>query len=379
MGLSSSRVGVVGLLVFGWASGCGEDREGDDGEQLPTGITVGDTDSAADDPAGDSNPGSGNDSADTILLDVGSGETDGLDCQEGEVCDECVALEHVPCDSGTTELSHAIGLTCPGEPTVTVSTDGSQLAMGTRTGFGTTGTWAPREGESFAVLGSGLVEDLDRATPTGFEFDEDPTHCNDDLGGEYDHGDTLPAPLRINDVGGDCGTNPALIGTGDCSNTIEEQFSQGIVAEDYTELRIQATVPPSTNSLSYDFAFFSTEYPFYYGSEFNDMFVAWLESENWTGNISFDEQDNPISLNAGFLDYQDNGGNVHPEFEGTCMKRHAGTKWLSTTAPVTPGENITLVLAIFDLSDSALDSYVFLDNFQWGCDGTDKPTTKPVG
>ena len=29
--------------------------------------------------------------------------------------------------------------------------------------------------------------------------------------------------------------------------------------------------------------------------------------------------------------------------------------------------------------DSILDSYVLLDNFQWGCESTDKPETKPVG
>ena len=61
------------------------------------------------------------------------------------------------------------------------------------------------------------------------------------------------------------------------------------------------------------------------------------------------------------------------------MKQHAGTRWLSTTAPVVPGETITLVLAIFDLQDNQLDSYVFLDNWQWGCEGMDRPETTPVG
>ncbi len=65
-------------------------------------------------------------------------------------------------------------------------------------------------------------------------------------------------------------------------------------------------------------------------------------------------------------------------FSGTCMARHAGTKWLSTTAGVVPNETITVVFAIFDLSDSALDSYVFLDNFQWGCDGDSPPNTVPI-
>ena len=157
-----------------------------------------------------------------------------------------------------------------------------------------------------------------------------------------------------------------------------EDARRSVLVNALIELRIVADVPPGNNSISYDFAFFSTEYPEYHNSAFNDMYIGWLESESWTGNISFDENGQPISLNAGFLDFQDDGGHL-PEFVGTCMRRHAGTKWLSTTAPVTPGEQITLVFAIFDLSDSILDSYVFLDNFQWGCDGTETPKTTPVG
>jgi hypothetical protein len=108
------------------------------------------------------------------------------------------------------------------------------------------------------------------------------------------------------------------------------------------------------------------------------MYVGWLESERWTGNVSFDGSGNPISLNASFLDFRDDASNL-PELAGTCMRGHAATTWLTTTAPVTPGEEITVVFAIFDLSDSILDSYVLLDNFQWGCVGTDKPETIPVG
>ena len=43
------------------------------------------------------------------------------------------------------------------------------------------------------------------------------------------------------------------------------------------------------------------------------------------------------------------------------------------------GETITVVFAIFDLSDGILDSYAFLDNFKWGCEPTGKPQTMPPG
>ena len=51
------------------------------------------------------------------------------------------------------------------------------------------------------------------------------------------------------------------------------------------------------------------------------------------------------------------------------MEGHAGTKWLTTTAPVTPGETIEVVLAVFDLSDGVLDTVVLVDNFLWTCEG----------
>jgi hypothetical protein len=108
------------------------------------------------------------------------------------------------------------------------------------------------------------------------------------------------------------------------------------------------------------------------------MFVAWLESGSWTGNVSFDELGNPISLNAAFLDFRDDEGTL-PEFASTCMRKHAGTKWLSTTTQVTPGEEILLVFAIFDLADPILDSYVLIDNWRWGCEAPPEPETKPVG
>jgi hypothetical protein len=322
------------------------------------------------DPSGAPDP-----DGDAIKLDVA--DTDGeIPCPEGQVCETCEVSEHPPCDDDPTDVLAAIGLGCADGPEATGTLGGSAAAIGTRTGFGMTSQWVPREGERFAVLGSGVVADLDSPTPAD-DPNAAPTYCNDDLG-DYDLGATLPAPLRANEVVGDCTIDDDLLGTGDCSNTIAGQFVQGGSANDYTEMRIEAVVPTANDSLAYDFAFFSTEYPYYSDTAFNDMFVGWLESEKWTGNISFDADGNPISLNAGFLDFRDDDGDL-AEFAGTCMRQHAATRWLSTTAPVTPGESVTLVFAIFDLSDSNLDSYVFLDNLQWGCEGTDHPTTQPVG
>lgn len=47
-----------------------------------------------------------------------------------------------------------------------------------------------------------------------------------------------------------------------------------------------------------------------------------------------------------------------------------GTKWLTTDAPVVPGETMTLELVVFDVGDTAFDSLALVDNFRWGLSTT---------
>jgi hypothetical protein len=349
------------------AIGCKEPPS-DDGAD---GISGSGIDSGIDDTTGDGDGDSGG-----IKLDVeDDNETDTVPCGEGDFCD-CEIPVHTPCDdTANTPVVQALGLNCPGEPSVTFTAGGAPAGVGTRSSFGNVGAFPPQEGSKYVVIGSGRADELDDNSGFG---------CSSDLGA-YDP-ITLPAPMVGTDVGAQtCADNPGLIGMGDCSNTIESQLAGSV--NDYTELRITATVPVGVNSFSYDLAYFSFEYPDYYLSVFNDMYIGWLESEVWTGNVSFDNNGAPISLNAGFLDYRDanpandpmcQGGCSAPELHGTCMEGHAGTKWLKTSAGVKPGETFTLVLGIFDMSDSILDSYAFLDNFQWGCDGEEPPSTTPI-
>jgi hypothetical protein len=280
---------------------------------------------------------------------------------------ECSIPQHIPCDDLDDDIWHAIGVNCPGELVIDATFNGQ--AQQTDVVTGQLGTYNPatfpvREGEKMLVLSSGVAAELNTVV-----------YMSTDVNGIG----ALPAPISTNPVSAfeDCAANPALVGTGDCSNTIDAQWNQGSGANDLAEMRMELTVPQGAYGFSYDLAFFSTEYPVFYQSGYNDMYIAWLESELWTGNISFDDMGNPISLNAGFLDFKDDGGNL-VAFEGTCMRQHAGTRWLTTTAGVVPGEDVTIVFAIFDLSDSILDSYAFLDNFQWGCDGEEPPSTVPI-
>ena len=367
--VSTASCGLVSLLAFGCTDA---GRVGDDQSSADSGIsTLGGT---TDDPSA-SGDGDGDDDPTTTgpKLDMDENSEGPLPCGEGDFCD-CEIPPHTPCDAAAdTPIARAIGLNCPGEIQVSISTMGSAAAIGKRSSFGNTGAFPPQEGSQYVAMGSGRVDELDGVLG-----------CNSYLGA-FDPG-TLPPPLVGSDVGGQtCTDNPQLVGMGDCSNTIESQLVGSV--NDYTELRFTAQVPLTVNSLSYNLAFFSYEYPDYYLSSFNDMYIGWLESEVWTGNISFDQNGAPISLNAGFLDYRDanapndpmcQGNCSAPELHGTCMQGHAGTKWLTTTAGVQPGETITVVLAIFDMTDSILDSYVFLDNFAWGCDGESPPSTEPI-
>ncbi len=304
-----------------------------------------------------------------IKLDVGA-------MPDGGGSGSCGAPVAVVCDGIDDDPWHAIGLNCPGGPQVDGSialTGPAQLAVHQgNLGSHAPPPFPPREGNKFVILSSGDASDL--AVPglfasTSIGFGATP----------------LPAPIQTTAVSAteDCFDNPGLVGTGDCSNTIQDQWDQGFGSYDYAELRINATVPANTFGIEYDFAMFSTEYPDFYQTSYNDMYIAWLESEQWTGNISFDDMGQPISLNAGFLDYKD-APNMYdcpapcqaPELAGTAMEDHAGTRWLTTTAGVTPGEQIELVLGVFDLSDSVLDTVIILDNFHWGCEGG-APVTIP--
>lgn len=306
---------------------------------------------------------------------------------------ECEEPKRIVCDEDSEDPLHALGVNCPKDPTqIDAQFSGAVSARGVFESMGNTEAFNPREGGRYLVLGTGNVAEMHNETPSS-DVDLLPSYCSDDLVTDWDKKPTLPAPIIPTRVGEkSCWDLPSLIGTGDCSNTIQAQWDatsgRRHRANDLQELRIKATVPEWAHSLTYDFAFLTTEYPAYYKNDFNDIFIAWLQSESWTGNISFDKKGSPISLNAGFLDFKDarNGtlkdpdcatGCIAKELEGSCMKGHAATRWLTTRVGVTPGEEIELVFAVVDLGDSMMDSYVFLDNFRWSCETQKTPKTDP--
>ncbi len=151
----------------------------------------------------------------------------------------------------------------------------------------------------------------------------------------------------------------------------------GNTCNDSIMVRMQVRVPTNAKSMSYDFKFFSGEFPEWTCTTFNDYYVALLT----TGaagipadkNVSFDGLGNPVSVNNGFFDVCSPSGCYNcpkgiAELAGTGMEGGVGggTSWLTTDAPVVPGETITLELLVFDVGDTAYDSHILLDNFRWG-------------
>lgn len=156
---------------------------------------------------------------------------------------------------------------------------------------------------------------------------------------------------------------------------------------DYTELELDLIVPYNANSFSFDSQFFSAEYPVYVCTMFNDRFLVVVD--DMTGNpqqIEYDMHMNPVSVNNGFFTICENGTtpqtkhctNPVSEIAGSGYgDNHNGgsTGWLTTTAPVSPGDHIKLRFMVFDEGDGILDSAALIDNFQWQTGTVAAPVT----
>jgi hypothetical protein len=164
---------------------------------------------------------------------------------------------------------------------------------------------------------------------------------------------------------------------------------------DYAELLVKLRAPTNAHSFSFNFQFFSAEYPEFVCTEFNDEFLVMMESKGEfvsATNISFDDHMNPITVNNGFFTICANDtskpqtqhctqsvvgltGTGYENDDGSGRPQGGSTGWLTTTAPVTPGEEVTLHFMIFDEGDHIYDSAVLIDGFTWKLDSTDGPVT----
>ncbi len=248
--------------------------------------------------------------------------------------------------------------------------------------MGSQGAFNPRAGTLMSFLSSGTAQDATDnggyATCPGTDFAT--TFTN-----------PLPLPKAQN-------TNPC--GTGVDESTVS--------VHDYTELRMTVQAPINAGSFSFDFAFFSEEYPVYLCQGYNDTFLAIQTSQKYPGGyqIAYDANNHRINVNNSF--FQDCnacsncvsgqtgvnitcpngiaplGGTFYDVALGpstappsNCNLGHGsgGTGWLTTTSPIVPGETFTLSWIVFDENDGILDSAAILDHFRWHSTTLGSPVT----
>ena len=297
-----------------------------------------------------------------------SGESPSLDLgapDDQEIC----APPPAECDADSDSLDHALGVNCAGGVTsVDLASAGTPASLKVVQGpLGADETFAPRLGSRAVLLSTGIADhvlldpvELDLQTncsqiglpcPSTAYPKDDAYNLNE-----------LPPPMNPEPILCPAGQVPP--GPGDCSKTIDKQWNPP-VANDYSELRLTAKSPLSANGVSLQVAFFTAEQPARGAAgTFNDLFVVWLESELWTGNIAVHaEQKLPFAASSGLAwDHQ-----WDPALAGFAFAEHVALDWTTLAADITPGETITLVVAIFDGGDASVDSAVLLDDLRWSC------------
>ena len=325
-------------------------------------------------------------------------ETAGEDTTTGDPGACPLAVQHEPCDGASDDALHALGLNCTtagpmwknNENAVSVAKLSFQAppAMGGRRtwqvakAYGThidpntkAPFWGPREGEKVLLISTGLMPG---PNGQGVVVLDDNDVYNDAANGMWDS-DSMPPPMSPQKGSPDPQGFTNCDGTHDCSNTLEAQWELGEGdAEDKMWFSFELKAPAIANGdiadakgYTFDFAYFSAEFPEYVDSNYNDIFVVWQASEAYTGNVTFIDGQ-PLTVTA--LWPVDFDGNA-PELAGTGFNDDGffydsgATGWYKATGGVTPGETFTLAFAIFDMGDSTYDTTAILDNWQWDCEG----------
>ena len=139
---------------------------------------------------------------------------------------------------------------------------------------------------------------------------------------------------------------------------------------DLTTLRVQIRVPAGATALKFDHNFFTSEYPEWSCSSYNDRFVAHMASGGYTGNVAFDASGNALAVTTALFKVcpgceAGDAGLAGTGMDGEAPSDGAATGWGTATVPVQAGELVTLQFAIMDDADGSDDSVVLLDNFQW--------------
>ena len=171
------------------------------------------------------------------------------------------------------------------------------------------------------------------------------------------------------------GSGYGLLSTGHASSIGQPNAEENLGADlaggnvrgdsdfDVTILRVDLDVPATANCLNIDFRFLSEEYEEYVGTDFNDAFLAELDSTTWAtsgssisrpDNFAFDPAGSVISVNGSGYTSMSSAGGSGTTYDG-------GTPRLQARTQITPGAH-QLYLSVFDQGDAVYDSTVLLDN-----------------
>ncbi|MGH7740880.1 MAG: FlgD immunoglobulin-like domain containing protein [Candidatus Eiseniibacteriota bacterium] len=143
----------------------------------------------------------------------------------------------------------------------------------------------------------------------------------------------------------------------------------GNTVYDSVRLRLTIRVPTNANGLRFSHRFFSAEYP-NTCTPYNDHVLCLLTSGApglpANGNILYDGGGHPITVQTTTFLHCTGCPYGVADLAGTGYDTAGGaTSWEESSAPVVPGEVITLEFIIWDSSDAGMDGLALLDNFHW--------------
>ena len=253
----------------------------------------------------------------------------------------------------------------------------------------------PRGGVNMALLSTGAAAGRGDTNPAYQDFENTPQF----------NGNNTQSAFPSDFLMANGGTLPNAPGCPDPSGT---------TANDPVMLTLTVRVPTNAKSFKLATNFFSSEFPEFTCSPFNDFFVVLLDSV-FTGvpanptdkNLAFylgNGQKYPVGVNlahgnTGLFTQCMNGETGCSGMSGSIMTclgttqlsgtgldtptpgscdgaalQGGGTGWLETSGNVNPGEIMKLRIAIWDTSDHILDSIAMVDGFQWSVDASQPGT-----
>lgn len=135
--------------------------------------------------------------------------------------------------------------------------------------------------------------------------------------------------------------------------------------QDCHQITLTLKAPRWAKSFSFDFNFFSSEYPEYVNKNYNDTFYAIIEAASTnkgaSTNIAFDARGHSIEVDNNYFE-----NDYHPlSNRGSGFDSGGSTSWLRTSWPIQGGEEFKLTFSIHDEGDGVYDSTVILDNVKF--------------